>query len=168
VPDAAPDTVVLRDGTQAVLRPVQAADRPALHALFAAMSPVNRHRRFFTAAVSPEAMARWAAEPQPGTRGLVAIRDGRLVAHAAAVPTDAGVVEVAFAVTDELHGIGLGTALLLRLAGWAAHAGHGTLRADVLPSNAEMLEVLEHAGPASVAREDGVLHVDLPATLPGP
>lgn len=153
--------VELLDGSRATIRPVVASDEPALEALFSSMSPDSRHRRFFSLGVDLHRMARWAAHPEPGSDGLVAERDGRLVAHAVAVPLDDHGAEIAFAVAEDLHGVGLGTALLHDLARWGCAHDVGVLIAEVLPENAAMLEVLHHAAPTHDRRLDGAVEVEL-------
>ena len=53
---------------------------------------------------------------------------------------------MAFAVADDLHGRGIGTRLLERLAAHAAAAGIDELVAEVLPQNRAMLRVFDDAG----------------------
>ena len=70
--------------------------------------------------------------------------------------------EVAFAVADELHGRGIGTRLLERLAAHAAAAGIDELVAEVLPQNGAMLRVFDEAGFESVRTlQGGVIEVVL-------
>jgi GNAT superfamily N-acetyltransferase len=70
--------------------------------------------------------------------------------------------EVAFTVHDELQGRGIGRWLLRRLAAVARHHGIDTFVAYVLPTNARMLNVFQHAGLAMESRlEDGVYTVTL-------
>src|ERR1700676_4194646 len=47
--DAAPDVIVLRDGTVASVRHARPADRDALRTFFHELSPESRYRRFFSA-----------------------------------------------------------------------------------------------------------------------
>src|SRR5439155_11363242 len=70
--------------------------------------------------------------------------------------------EVAFAVADELHGRGIGTRLLERLAAHAAEVGIEEFVAEVLPQNRAMLRVFDDAGFESArALQDGVIEVVL-------
>ncbi|HYF28682.1 MAG TPA: GNAT family N-acetyltransferase [Baekduia sp.] len=150
-----PEPVVLLDGSVALLRDVEAADEPELRRLFAGMAPEMARRRWFGAATSMPANARWAAHPEAaGAVGLVAEQDGHIVAHGVAVP-DGPEAEVAFAVADDRHGVGLATTLLQHLAARALELGFDALRAHVLWGNREMLEVLEHACPTSHKSRDG-------------
>src|SRR5213079_570554 len=77
--------------------------------------------------------------------------------------------EVAFAVADELHGRGIGTRLLERLAVHAAEVGIEEFVAEVLPQNGAMLRVFDDAGFESARALQGgvievVLHIESPST----
>ena len=63
--------------------------------------------------------------------------------------------EVAFAVADDLHGRGVGTRLLERLATHASAAGIDEFVAEVLPQNAAMLGVFDDAGFDDSTRPSG-------------
>ena len=68
--------------------------------------------------------------------------------------------EVAFAVADDLHGRGIATRLLERLAVHASAAGVQRFVAEVLPQNTAMLRVFDDAGFAtSRVLQDGVVEV---------
>ncbi|WP_205697064.1 GNAT family N-acetyltransferase [Conexibacter sp. SYSU D00693] len=154
--------VALRDGSVALVRDVVPDDERGLDELFrAGMGVEARQRRFFSAAVATAAMARAAALHAADEVGLVVEQDGRLIAHAMAVPLDGEDAEVAFAVADDRHGLGLATLLLGSLARRMDAAGVRRLHADVLPGNQAMLEVFEHAAPADEQTARGCVHVTL-------
>ena len=147
--------VVLRDGSTVHVRSVLPGDEPALRRFFEALSPESRHLRFFTGAPDLGGAARAAVEQATsGDIGLLATRGGAIVAHAICASIDEGRAEVAFAVAEELHGEGLATLLLLRLAEAAAERGIGVLVADVLPANREMLAVFRDSGLATARRSE--------------
>jgi ribosomal protein S18 acetylase RimI-like enzyme len=67
---------------------------------------------------------------------------------------------VAFAVADELQGMGIATILLSRLAQAAEESGIRWFEAEVLPQNHRMLEVFRDSGFAVTTHsEPGVIHV---------
>ena len=73
--------------------------------------------------------------------------------------------EIAFAVSDDMHGRGVGTLLLEHLVSAARRRGIRTFVAPVLSENAEVLKVLADAGlSARRQAEDGVIEFacDLP------
>lgn len=141
--------VELRDGTTIHLRPVRAADRSAVFTLLTGLSPQSRAFRFFTGAADLKRAARLMVEVDyAGRYGVVATRGqgGRLLAHATYMATSSGRAEVAFAVADELQGLGLATLMLGHLGEVARENGIGVFFADVLPQNHHMIEVFEDSG----------------------
>ena len=162
--------VVLRDGSTVHLRPVRAADAPALLCLFEGLSADSRTFRFFSGASDLEAAAKRLADVDYAQRyGLVATRgDERPVGHGAYVGTAPGRAEVAFAVADELQGQGLGTILLAHLAEVAQENGIEGFFAEVMPQNHRMVEVFRESGfPIETSSEPGAIHLELPTSLGG-
>ena len=78
---------------------------------------------------------------------------GQIVAHAASFRIDARRAEVAFLVTDDWQGRGLGSLLLSRLAE-PPTSGVTTLVAEVLPHNRAMITVFERSGYPVEVRSD--------------
>jgi acyl-CoA synthetase (NDP forming)/GNAT superfamily N-acetyltransferase len=76
------------------------------------------------------------------------------VTRPAAVGGGPDSAEVAFAVADDLHHLGVGTLLLEHLAVLARRAGVRRFQADVLARNTEMLRVFEDAGLPLVRHAD--------------
>jgi GNAT superfamily N-acetyltransferase len=62
------------------------------------------------------------------------------------VPGEPGVVELAATVADDWQGIGLGSALLVRLMQRARDEGHSAFRASVLAVNGRSIAMLRRAG----------------------
>lgn len=84
-------------------------------------------------------------------RALVAERDGRVIAWAAALPYSArdcyaGVAEASVYVERGERRSGTGTLLLERLCEWATERGHWKLVTKVFPENAASLGLLERCG----------------------
>jgi RimJ/RimL family protein N-acetyltransferase len=78
------------------------------------------------------------------------------------VVTEPGVAEVAFAVDDAHHGLGIGGRLLRHLAAIARQSGLRELVAEVLPGNAAMLRVFKKSGLEMESKhEGGAVHVTL-------
>jgi GNAT superfamily N-acetyltransferase len=106
---------LLTDGSTVEVRPARPQDFEAVRAMHTAMSPENIYRRFFS--ISPNAAEQEARrvcrEPDSDHVALLAWQDGRLVGVAAYEPAGSpGVAEVAFAVTDDMHGRGIASLLL--------------------------------------------------------
>ncbi len=110
-------------------------------------------------------MAHSVAATGPGRLGLLALdSDGTIVGHAVAIRLSSGRAEVAVEVSDELHGEGLGTLLIERLAELVETLGIETLVAQVLPDNRAMLDVFKDGFDASVRWSEGVDLVEFPTS----
>jgi acyl-CoA synthetase (NDP forming)/GNAT superfamily N-acetyltransferase len=151
---------LLTDGTTAEIRPAVPGDLPAVQAMHEAMSPATSYLRFFSySRLSAEEEAKRVCRPPgPGHQALLALCGGEIAGVASYEVGGSGQAEVAFAVTDQMHGHGLGTLLLEHLVSGAVQRGLTTLTASVLLDNAEMQRVFTGAG-LSVQRQlaDGVL-----------
>jgi len=160
--------VPLRDGSTVHVRPIVPDDVDALAEFLGRLSLESRALRYFTAGVDPRRAAEAAADVDYRDRyGLVATRgdDAHLVGQAGYVATGAGRAEVAFTISDEMQGRGLGTILLAHLAAAADDLGIATLEAEVLPENRRMLEVFRESGfPLATRSEPGVVVVELPTS----
>ena len=101
------------------------------------------------------------------TRRLLARLDGRLVGVASYEPTGRpGVAEIAFAVSDEMHGRGVATLLLEHLVSLARQRRLTAFAAETLPDNVAMQRVFADAGlPVERQFADGVIELVMP--LPG-
>ena len=150
--------VILRDGRTLRLRAPVPGDRDALTTFLGALSPQSMSQRFH-AAVKPRA---GLIEPflQPdwidrgSLIGLMGDAGGERVVALASYDRlrDPTAAEVAFAVAEELQGVGVGTRLLEQLAGRAAAAGVERLVFEILPGNRQMLAVVRGAGLAVDSR----------------
>ncbi len=138
----------LRDGSVLGLRPVRAGDQPALRRFLEGISADALRSRFF-GAIDPDRTAASLADcSQPGDVGVVARVPGHptVVAHAALYRLGGDRAEVAFLVTDQWQGRGLGSIMLAHLIAAAREQGIATLVAEVLPGNRSMLSVFERSG----------------------
>jgi acyl-CoA synthetase (NDP forming)/GNAT superfamily N-acetyltransferase len=152
---------LLTDGTTAEIRPAVPGDLAAVQAMHEAMSPATSYLRFFSySRLSAEEEAKRVCRPPgPGHQALLALCGEEIAGVASYEIGGSGQqAEVAFAVTDQMHGRGLGTLLLEHLVSGAVQRGVTTFTASVLLDNAEMQRVFTGAG-LSVQRhlEDGVL-----------
>jgi GNAT superfamily N-acetyltransferase len=151
------ERVLLRDGTTVSIRHTAATDEIDLRAFLGGLCLEARRLRFFSAGVDLDTAARWAAVGAKDRLGLVAHdRAGALVAHAVFIRLDAERAEVAVEVADRVHGNGLGTLLIERLAAIAEAQGISRFVAEVLPENRAMLEVFCDGFDAHVRLRDGV------------
>jgi predicted CoA-binding protein len=168
--------MVLRDGTVASVRVATHADWEGLRRFFHDLSPESRLRRFFTPSEPSDDILQRLADAHDPSRGLTLIVDRYVLPQPAIEPTagspgpqtddrhqqDAGelrpiatasylaindrLAEVAFSVDDRVHGKGLGSMLLERLAVIAARHGFERFQASTLTENRPMLEVFRDSG----------------------
>lgn len=157
-PSALIQPLTLADGRSVILRPVLPQDAEAIRGFFATLSPASRLRRFhgvvnrlpdgaLEAMTSIDYQRHLALvaevrtdDAADGPTGLVA--DARYV-----VDDDADDrAEFAIAVADDWQGLGLGRALLERLARHARARGLHRLDGAVLADNEPMLALLGRLG----------------------
>jgi len=160
---------LLTDGSTVEIRPASPGDADSVRDMHAAMSPDNMYLRFFS--LSPSAAQQEAQrvcrEPEPDHAALLAWRDGELIGVASYEPAGKeGVAEIAFAVSDHMHGRGVATLLLEHLVSLARRRKLTAFTAQTLADNTAMLRVFADAGlPVQRQSADGV--VDLTFPLPG-
>jgi GNAT superfamily N-acetyltransferase len=164
----------LRDGTVLVVRPQTRGDRPHLADFFARLSPRSRYQRFFTG--MPETLPTRIMDALSDVDGdshvgLVAVRSGRVLGAARYLRRrDApAVADVAFTVSDELHGQGLGRLLMRELRAHAARRGIKRFVFEVMATNDAALTVARGLG-AQLQRDgttiEGVIYIESGAETP--
>ncbi len=150
---AASGQVILRDGTTATLRPARASDEALLQEFLTRIAPESYQRRFFGETPPQVAAARMLA-PEPLQSKLVLFvltgepHEPRLIAtgeYARETP-DSERAEVAFLVDDTVHGKGLGTLILERLALVAARHGITRFTALTMARNRAMISMFQSSG----------------------
>ena len=154
--------VVLRDGRTMRVRPVVPGDADALQTMHKGQSESSVVFRFFAprAELSAAELHHFTNVDHHDRVALVLIADGTLHGVGRFDATQDGEAEVAFYVSDALHGLGLGSVLLEHLAAAGREVGVTTFTAEVLPHNGKMLGVFRDAGfPVKAHTEDGVLFI---------
>jgi GNAT superfamily N-acetyltransferase len=148
-----PSDVLLADGSIAVIRTVRPEDRQPLLDLHAGVSEDTLRLRFFTA--SRDAARRYVEhlfdETNSDSAAMVAVVRGRVAGLATAEVTDRERAEVAFLVSDEDHGRGLGILLLEHLAALGRAHGLTRFEAEVLVTTTACSAC--SAGPGSRSRD---------------
>ena len=118
--------LVLRDGSVASVRRSTPADREAMRRFFHELSPESRRHRFFTAGEPPDVLVDRFCDPADQQRRVTLVACRRSAATTGSSPSASyfripdTVAEAAFAVDDHLHGKGIATTLLERLAAFAS------------------------------------------------
>jgi len=157
---------LLTDGTTVLIAPARPQDKEAVRQMHAKMSPSNIYMRFFS--LSPASAEREAARvtrPLDARHcALLAWLGDQLVGVASYEPTDkAGVAEIAFAVSDHMHGRGVATLLLDHLVSDARLRGLRAFTAETLATNVAMLRVFADAGLAAKRQmSEGVVETTFP------
>jgi N-acetylglutamate synthase-like GNAT family acetyltransferase len=161
--------VVLRDGAAVHIRCVCESDAEALRTMYDGVSDDTLYLRFFI--VSKLVVARDIAaltrhtDDQHGS--LVAEIGGRIVGVATfeRQQGDPALAEIAFLVSDDCRGRGIGTLLLDHLAVLASTCGVERFFAETLPTNARMLHVFADSGfPLTTRRSQHMVSLEFPLT----
>ncbi|HEY3438244.1 MAG TPA: GNAT family N-acetyltransferase [Actinotalea sp.] len=158
--------VVLRDGGTVHVRPIRPEDAGALQAFHVAQSERSIYFRFFAPLERlPERdLDRFTHVDHRDRVALIAVagQDAgeRIIGVGRYDRTDPESAEIAFNVSDDHHGRGVGSVLLEHLAAAARERGIRRFTAEVLPANGRMIAVFREAGYAVHQRlEDGVVSV---------
>jgi acetyl coenzyme A synthetase (ADP forming)-like protein len=161
--------VALRDGSVVHVRPIRAADEPALLAFLRSLSDEDRRTRFFSLGIDLTRTAHEQADVDYiQSLGLLATTgsEEHIVGHALYAPCGEGRAEVAFAIARDYQGRGLATLLLGQLAEAAAAHGIHTFEAVVLPENRRMLTVFRESGfPMQAHFAGDTIEVSFPTSL---
>jgi GNAT superfamily N-acetyltransferase len=150
------ELVRLRDGSAVTIAATTTTDESALRSFLEGLSLGARRFRFFTGAANIAFAAHLGATTDARHHGLNAHDEaGVLVGHATYVQLDETHAEVAVEVADHLHGRGLGTILIERLASSAQRRGITYFVAEVLSENRAMLDVFRDGFDGQVLSRGG-------------
>lgn len=158
--------VVLRDGTTAHLRPISPADAQALQDMHRKQSETSVYLRYFTykSSLTPKELDRFTHVDYVDRVAFTVLRGNSIIGVGRYDRLDdPAEAEVAFNVSDEYQGTGIGSILLEHLAAAARENDITRFTAEVLPENRKMLTVFSDAG-YNVAKhfEDGVVMLEFP------
>ena len=148
---------LLRDGEAVVVRPIRAADAPALVGLREATSPgTHQHVLLAGPALSLPAAARFSEVDYDARMAFVALVSDELVGLASYDRPDARVpaAEAGFVVAGARQGHGVTTLLFESLAEYARTRGIRRFTAEVRAQNTALLELLAATG-LRCTRRDG-------------
>jgi len=160
-------TVALKNGARVLIRPARAADAGALQALFHRLSPDDVYTRFFRRVRSLtytelQTLCNVNHETEVAFVGVTGPRENEEVIGSGCYflsPTT-NLAEVAFMVSPEWQGAGLGTALQARLQEYAMSRGVRGFVAEILPRDASMLRLAARVpGTMTTSRDEDGVHV---------
>jgi RimJ/RimL family protein N-acetyltransferase len=166
--------VTLRDGSQAVMRPVSPADKPLFAAAYERLSLESRRRRFLAAPsrLTAEDLRYFTEADHQRHVALIALdaETGEMVADARYVrlPGERDCAEVATFVADEWQRRGLATALLTELTNRARENGLRRFTALVSADNRVVLEALEKQGARHKGTSGGEVELEIELLSEGP
>jgi acyl-CoA hydrolase/RimJ/RimL family protein N-acetyltransferase len=159
--------VSLKNDQNVMIRPARAGDAGALQALFHRLSPDDVYTRFFRRVRSLtyrelQTLCNVNHETEVAFMAVRGPRENEEVIGSACYflnPTT-NLAEVAFMVSPEWQGAGLGTALQARLLEYAMSRGVRGFVADILPRNSSMLRLIARApGIVTTSRDEDAVHV---------
>ena len=155
--------------TDVRIRPIEASDRDALEAFYAALSEESRATRFLGAVAGiGDVQAAYFCTPDHAHReGLVAVRAGQIVGHVCIEPDGPSCAEVAVAVADSLRGRGLGRRLVDEAVNWARADGYAELSATMLAGNVPIQRLLRSLGVPITTRVTGAGTIEARLDLVG-
>lgn len=145
-------TVMLRDGSEVTIRPIQPADAPLLQDLLTRLSPESIYKRFmaYIKRLSDKQAERFANVNYETEMAFVATNaDGQVIGVArymTPTPPEVGAAEAAVVVEDAYQGNYLGTYLLRHLVQYALEHGIGVFTAAIHPSNEKIVRFIRRSG----------------------
>jgi GNAT superfamily N-acetyltransferase len=169
------ELVVLRDGSEALVRQVRPEDKPLFVAGWAGLSDETVYRRFLQSrdGLSVDELAFFTEIDHVDHEAIGALdadgRHGVGVARYVRDPERPHAAEAAVIVIDAWQGRGLGGKLLRRLCARATENGIRVFTATLLASNEAMLALLAQLGEVTLRHRDGAaieIDVELPVELP--
>ena len=160
------ERVHLPDGTEIVIRAIEADDAPLLRLTLEHLSALSRYRRFREPVdhFSPRELDELTHADHRTREALVALDpvagEGVGIAGYVCDAHDPRGAEVTYLVTDAWQHRGVGTALLERLAARARAAGLERFTATTLVGSEDARRLLVHvADPVSEHREGGIVEI---------
>jgi len=158
----------LRDGRRVEIRALRHEDRYGLEEAVSRASAESLRRRFFSVRrhFTEQEIEFFSNIDFVDHVPLVVVAEESgesvIVGGGRYVVFEPGRAEMAFTLTDEYQGQGIGAALMRHLAAIARDAGLKELIAEVLPVNNAMLKVFEKSGlRPTIRHEPGIVHVTL-------
>ena len=167
LPAASGKTVVLRDGSAVLIRPVQSADAPLLADGFARLSDASRQMRFLTTKkeLSPAELRYFTDVDHHDHEALGALdhAGGRGVGIARYVrdAEDPQAAEIAVTIVDDWQGRGLGAELLAQLSDRARYEGIRRFTALVAADNTAMAGLLQNMSAELVRYGPGTVEYEI-------
>ncbi|MGE5124466.1 MAG: GNAT family N-acetyltransferase [Acidobacteriaceae bacterium] len=171
-----PETVILKDNRQVIIRPIRADDATDLQDAFQRLSMQSIYLRFlsFKKELTDEEARQLATVDYTSRMAFVAINKENdhegvvgVARYAILDPQQPEIAEAAVVVGDEYQGLGLGKRLLLRLVIYARAKGIQRMQGNLQVGNDRMLLLIKRSGlPNETRFVNGVWEVAIDLRLP--
>jgi ribosomal protein S18 acetylase RimI-like enzyme len=143
-------------GLAVAIRPVRAADLPAVGDFFAGLSMQSRYLRFFSPITPGPSLLNLLCGGDGTTDAVLAIRDGAIVGHGMAAdrsgPCGPRATDIGVVVSDLWQHQGVGSTLVRALVTGAQVRGVTSVTMDVMHGNDRALAMIKGHWPAARTR----------------
>ncbi|MCP4680285.1 MAG: GNAT family N-acetyltransferase [Deltaproteobacteria bacterium] len=160
--------MTLKNGKQVVLRPSRASDTEGVKNLFYHLKPQDIYTRFFSRLTSlsvsrTEHLCNVDYESEMAFMAVVGSDDDEQIVGSSCYYVDqtTNLAEVAYMILPEWQSTGLGTALQTRMTEYAISKELNGFTADVLSSNAKMIDLARKSYDVSMKLDSGVYEVTM-------
>ncbi len=170
-----PETIILKDGRQMVIRPICPDDADDLQATFQRLSIQSIYMRFlsFKKELSDEEAHQLATVDYNLRMAFVAVYNENgtdivtgVARYCILDPQHPETAEAAVVVVDEYQGLGIGKQLLKRLVLYARSKGIEIMRGNLQVGNDRMLTLVKNSGlPNQTRYVDGIWEVSIDLRL---
>lgn len=151
-PQADPDVIITDRGPLAV-RPLIPSDAELVMSFIEGLQPMSRYNRFFQSfrSIPPSLLERLVTIDPSESMALIAVAavddSSRIIGEVRyCLDDDRQRADVAIAVDDDWHGLGVGRGLLQRLEASALRSGIHHLKGEVMAANDKMLRFARATG----------------------
>ena len=159
------EPVLLRDGRRIELTTMMPSHADALLRFHHRLSRDSTYQRYFSfhPELSPQELHRFTNVDHRDREAVVAVDDSEIVGVARFDRVDGlTTAEIAFLITDDWRGTGLGPVLLADLVARALAVGITRFTAQTLTTNSRMLAMFAHCGlPSATTISAGVVDVTI-------
>ena len=158
------EILTLNDGSVVEVRNATPEDKPLIQEFVKSLSPESLKLRFLKDVSFEEAVERLL--PAEGRGVLIALRNNRIVGHAAFEQIDEDKASIHLIIADDFQGKGMGTLLTGSIIEFARMNGINEIHASVSEGNYRMLRVLEKLGfPIKLETKAGIVTAIVPSSL---
>ena len=157
--------IELRDGSIARLKPAQLEDNGLIDEFVKSLSEDTILFRFLDLPLDRNVLLTELV-PNATNYVLMAIRDEKVIGHAAYYRSGRGTAEVGIVIRDAFQDKGLGTIMLEKIASAANMDGISVFETIISHDNLRMIKMVEEMGfPISIKREPDLIRIRFPTSI---